>query len=279
MTDAFRDSYLGLIEAARSGDSDRFANHVRESYELATQAPMAERESAVEAIGPVIAEPGVLPGAVADLAIVAGALVETGARPGRVGLLVLRELSDNTAIAVRFVQAWESTGEDAVIEPEYVTTADEERVAQVLGPQAGRATMAWWTSRRFAAAGVSMLTAESVREDLSHAPTLLGELLTGAQRLAPMLPEFAQLALDLAEIEPVPGAVEAPAPPAPPVPSPPPEPGEPVGEPVGEPGDSVGEPEVAVVWSPPGAGLVPRPPASAAPDARWGLGWRDRAPY
>lgn len=265
---AFREAYLGLIEAARSGDSYRFANHVRESYELAAQAPMAEREAAVQAIGPVIAEPGVLPGAVADLAIVAGALVETGASPGAVGLGVLRELAANTSIALRFVEAWEHTGEDAVIEPEYVTTTDEERVAQVLAHQAGRATMAWWTSRRFAAAGVSMLTAPSVRAELAAAPALYRELLSGAERLAAMLPEFLHLASALGEVDPVAepagrqeatGAMAA------------------VPVEVGEAAPGGEEPQPPAVWHPPGADLVPQPPPSAAVGRRWGRRWRDRS--
>ncbi|MDS1269127.1 hypothetical protein RIF23_02320 [Lipingzhangella sp. LS1_29] len=259
MTDAFRTAVLGLIDAAESQDTHRFATHVRDSFELAGQVDAQAREDAIARIGPVIANPGILPGDAADLAIVAGAMVDTGARAGSVGLLVLRSLASTAQAATRFVEAWEQTGDGPLIEPEALTTADEERVATVLGTTAGSATMAWWTARRFAAAGVSMLGDTEVRSHLAAEPDLHAELYGGAQRLAHALPEFAQLRSLLDN-------VDVPADSAPPSPPPAPQPPQP--PPAPAPSAAPSSPP------PPGRGLVPPPPASACVTAQWGTTWR-----
>lgn len=265
VTDAFRTAVQGLIEAAESQDTSRFATHVRASFELAAQVDTAAREDAIAEVGPVIANPGILPGDAADLAIVAGAMVDTGARAGSVGLLVLRSLATTTQAAIQFVDAWEHTGGGSVIAPEALTTADEQRVAQVLGAQAGAATMAWWTARRFAAAGVSMLGDAEVRSHLAAEPELQRDLAAGAARLGAILPEFAQLAtlLDGIIAEP---PEETPAPDAPPA-----------GEPPVTSGPVTTEP-APPSGHPPGAGLVPEPPPSAAVTAQWGTAWRQAPP-
>ncbi|MFC7326979.1 hypothetical protein [Marinactinospora rubrisoli] len=193
MIDAFRAAFQELIDSALATDPQRFGAAVGEVYGLARQVPADEREIAVEALAPIFSGHHTVPGIAADLMVVAGALVELGTPPGATGVEILRRLRETGAAAGVFLHAWDQTGGGAPPEPEEVTAADEERVAQILGESAPAATMCWWTARRHGLAAKTMLSESAVRSAVCSDVTLHSELLPIARRLAQYLPEYREI--------------------------------------------------------------------------------------
>ncbi|GAA3741242.1 hypothetical protein HDA32_002517 [Spinactinospora alkalitolerans] len=194
MIDAFRAAFQELIDASLAADPQRFGPAVAEAYNLARQVPAEERNIALEALAPIFAGNHAVPGMAADLMVVAGALVEMGASPGEAGIEVLRRLRETGKGAGVFLYAWDKTGGGAPPEPEQVTAADEERVAEVLGESAPTATMCWWVARRYGLSAKTMLSDAGVRAALREDAAMREELLAVAGQLAPFLPEFGEAA-------------------------------------------------------------------------------------
>ncbi|GAB3209102.1 hypothetical protein GCM10027294_22140 [Marinactinospora endophytica] len=190
MIDAFRAAFQELIDAALAGAPHRFGPAVRNVHGLASQVPTEERAIALEALAPIFSGHHAGPGVSADLAVVAGALVEMGTDPGPTAVEILRRAADSGKGAALFLQSWEKTGGGTPPEPEQVTSADEERVAAALGENAPAATMCWWTSRRYGLSAKTMLGEAAVRAAVREDTVLREDLTAVAAHLAAFLPEF-----------------------------------------------------------------------------------------
>ncbi|WP_017568877.1 hypothetical protein [Nocardiopsis halotolerans] len=193
MVDEFRAAFQELINASVATDPQHFPPAVRKVYLLASQIPAAERELALEALTPLLAGDQAAPGIIADLSVVAGALVEMGTDPGPTGVEVLRRLRTMGRGAIVFVRAWEHTGGGTPPDPEVVTADAENRVATTLGTDAPGATMCWWTIRRHGLAAKTMLSEPGVRAHIRRDPALHAELLAIADQLSDLLAEFEEL--------------------------------------------------------------------------------------
>ncbi|MDA0563439.1 hypothetical protein LG943_03710 [Streptomonospora sp. S1-112] len=190
MIDEFRAAFQELIDASVATDPQRFPAAVHQVYHLASQVPAEERELALEALGPFLGGGQTVPGVTADLAVVAGALVEMGTDPGSCGIEVVRLLRSMGQGAAVFLYAWERTGSGPPPEPDEVTSAAEERVSAELGESAPTATLCWWTIRRHGLAAKTMLSEASVRNAVRADPGLRAELVAIANQLRSALPEF-----------------------------------------------------------------------------------------
>ncbi|MFV2196442.1 hypothetical protein [Nocardiopsis sp. LOL_012] len=190
MVDEFRAAFQELIDASVATDPQHFPPAVRKVYTLATQIPVDERELALEALTPLISGNHAAPGILADLSVIAGALVEMGTDPGPTGIEILHRLRSMGRGAIVFARAWEHTGPDAPPDPDSVTAQAEERVAADLGTDAPGATMCWWTIRRHGLAARTMLSHTSVRSHIRRDPALHAELVAIANQLSAHLPEF-----------------------------------------------------------------------------------------
>ncbi|WP_343233393.1 hypothetical protein [Streptomonospora sp. PA3] len=193
MIDEFRAAFQELIDASVATDPGRFPPAVQRVYRLASQVPPAERELALEALGPFLGGGHTAPGITADLAVVAGALVEMGAAPGPAGAEVVRLLRGIGQGAAVFLHAWEQTGGGRPPEPDDVTAAEEERVAARLGETAPTATVCWWTVRRYGVAAKTMLSQAEVRSTVRADAELRAELVAVANQLSGALAEFAEI--------------------------------------------------------------------------------------
>ncbi len=190
MVDEFRAAFQELIDASVATDPQNFPPAVHRVYVLASQIPASERELALEALAPLLAAGHAAPGIIADLCVVAGALVEMGTDPGPTGVEVLHRLRAMGKGAIVFLRAWERTGEDPPPDPDAVTADAEARVAADLGPDAPGATMCWWTIRRHGLAAKTMLSESSVRTHIRRDPALHAELVATANQLSDLLTEF-----------------------------------------------------------------------------------------
>lgn len=190
MVDEFRTAFQELIDASVATDPHRFPPAVHKVYLLASQIPVSERELALEALTPLLAGDHAAPGVLADLAVVAGALVEMGTHPGPAGIEILHLLRTMGNGAVAFLEAWDRTGGDTPPDPDHVTADAEARVAAHLGNDAPAATMCWWTSRRLGLAGKTMLSHSEVRAHLRRDPTLHAQLVAITNQLSDLLYEF-----------------------------------------------------------------------------------------
>ncbi|MFF8763751.1 hypothetical protein ACF07Q_04485 [Nocardiopsis dassonvillei] len=193
MVDEFRAAFQELIDASVATDPQHFPPAVHKVYVLASQIPASERELALEALAPLLSGDHAAPGIIADLSVVAGALVEMGTDPGPTGIEVLRRLRTMGRGAIVFVRAWERTGNDAPPDPDAVTADAEARVSADLGNDAPGATMCWWTIRRHGLAARTMLSEAPVRAHMRRDPSLHAELLAIANQLADLLTEFVQV--------------------------------------------------------------------------------------
>ncbi|GAB3451101.1 hypothetical protein GCM10027570_27160 [Streptomonospora sediminis] len=193
MIDEFRTAFQELIDASVVTDPGRFPPAVQKVYHLASDVPPEERELALEALGPFLGGGHTAPGITADLAVVAGALVEMGTAPGPAGVEVVRLLRSIGQGAAVFLYAWDRTGGDRPPEPDDVTAAAEERVAAELGETAPTATVCWWTIRRYSLAAKTMLTGAEVRSAIRSDPELRAELVAISNQLSTALPEFADI--------------------------------------------------------------------------------------
>ncbi|MFE1392656.1 hypothetical protein ACFW3Z_07275 [Nocardiopsis alba] len=193
MVDEFRAAFQALIDASVATDPHQFPPAVHKVYLLAPQIPVAERELALEALAPLLATDHAAPGIVADLAVIAGALVETGTDPGPAGIEILHLLRTMGKGAIAFARAWERTGGGTPPAPEAVTADAETRVAADLGPDAPAATMCWWTIQRHGLAAKTMLAHSEVRAHIRRDPSLHAELVAITNQLSDLLTEFDQI--------------------------------------------------------------------------------------
>ncbi|MFI6578575.1 hypothetical protein ACIBFB_22555 [Nocardiopsis sp. NPDC050513] len=190
MVDEFRAAFQELIDASVAADPRQFPPAVHKVYVLASQIPASERELALEALAPLLSGNHAAPGIIADLTVVAGALVEMGTDPGTTGIEVLHRARGMGRGAIVFTRAWQRTGPDAPPDPDAVTAADETRVAADLGADAPGATMCWWTIRRHGLAARTMLGHTGVRAHIRRDTALHAELLAIANQLSDHLDEF-----------------------------------------------------------------------------------------
>ncbi|PDP89672.1 hypothetical protein CQJ94_00460 [Glycomyces fuscus] len=193
MVDEFRAAFQELIDASVATDPQHFPPAVHKVYVLASQIPASERELALEALAPLLSGDQAAPGIIADLSVVAGALVEMGTDPGPTGVEVLRRLRTMGKGAIVFARAWERTGGGTPPDPDTVTADAEARVAADLGPDAPSATMCWWTIRRHGLAAKTMLSEAEVRAHIRRDPALHAELMAIANQLSDLLTEFDQV--------------------------------------------------------------------------------------
>ena len=190
MVDEFRAAFQELIDASVATDPHQFPPAVHKVYLLAPHIPTAERELALEALTPLLAGDHAAPGVIADLAVVAGALVEMGTDPGPAGPEILHLLRTMGNGAIAFLRAWEHTGPQPPPDPDTVTADAEARVATRLGHDAPAATMCWWTIRRHGLATKSMLSQPEVRSHIRRDPSLHAQLVAITNQLSHHLTEF-----------------------------------------------------------------------------------------
>lgn len=190
MVDEFRRAFQQLIDASVATDPRHFPEAVHTVYVLASQIPASERELALEALAPLLSGDHAAPGIIADLSVVAGALVEMGTDPGPTGPAILHRLRTMGKGAIVFLRAWERTGGGHPPDPDSVTADAEARVTAELGADAPNATMCWWTIRRHGLAARTMLGESTVRALVRREPSLHAELVAIANQLSDLLMEF-----------------------------------------------------------------------------------------
>ena len=202
MTEEFRAAFQRVLDTAAS-QAPEFPAAVHDAFKLSSQVPVEELGIAMEALSPVLGEAEPTAGIAADLAVLAGALVESGAPAGQVGLEVLRQLGSYGQAAVAFMHAWDKTGGGALPAPNSVSEADEARVEEVLGENAPLATMGWWTSLRYGLAAKAMLSDPGVRAAVRADSSALEGLTQIVHALSTQLSEFVAVKelLQMAEVD------------------------------------------------------------------------------
>ncbi len=191
--DEFRAAFQELIDASVASDTERFPEAVHRVYNLAHHVPTEEQELALEALGTLLSGGHTGPGITADLCVVAGALVESGALPGETGTTVVRLLRTMGQGAAVFLHAWNSAGAGAVPDPDEVTALAEQAVAAELGETAATATICWWTVRRHVLAAATMMADHRVRAAVRADTALSAELIAISNQLSAVLEEFAEM--------------------------------------------------------------------------------------
>ncbi|WP_116247664.1 hypothetical protein [Nocardiopsis sp. FIRDI 009] len=192
MTEEFRAAFQRVLDTAAS-QAPEFPSAVHDVFRLSSQVSKDELATAMEALAPVLGECEPVAGVAADLAVLAGALVESGAPAGQVGLEVLRQLGSYGQAAVAFMHAWDKTGGGALPAPAEVTEAEEKRVEEVLGDNAPLATVGWWTSQRYGLAAKAMLGDSGVRAAVRSDASALEGLGQIARALSTQLSEFGEV--------------------------------------------------------------------------------------
>lgn len=192
MTEEFRAAFQRVLDTAAS-QAPGFPEAVHDVFRLSSQVSREELAIALEALTPVLGDCEPHAGVAADLSVLAGALVESGAPAGQVGLEVLRQLGSYGQAAVAFIHAWEKTGGGSLPAPNDVGEAEEKRVEQVLGDNAPLATVGWWTSLRYGLAAKAMLGDSGVRAAVRADPGALHELGQIVQALSTRLNEFGEV--------------------------------------------------------------------------------------
>ncbi|MFV2198235.1 hypothetical protein [Nocardiopsis sp. LOL_012] len=192
MTEEFRAAFQRVLDTAASQDPD-FSPAVHEVFRLSSGVPREELSHALEALAPVLSDCERATGIAADLSVLAGSLVESGAPAGQVGLEVLRQLGGYGQAAMAFARAWETTGGGPVPAPHEVTEAEERRVADALGENAPSATLGWWASQRYGLAAKAVLGDTEVRAAVRGDADALAGLGRIADALSPHLKVFAEV--------------------------------------------------------------------------------------
>ncbi|GAA1996811.1 hypothetical protein GCM10009799_24720 [Nocardiopsis rhodophaea] len=188
--DEFRAAFQELIDASVATDPQPFPAAAHKVYTLVPHVPEEERELALEALAPLLSGGHALPGVAADLSLIAGAMVESGAAPGTTGVEVVRLLRLMGKGAAVFLSAWDRTGGGPPPDPDTVTAEAEERVATDLAEAAPTATVCWWTIRRHGLAAKTMLGSSAVRAAIRSDPALHAELVAISNQLSAALWEF-----------------------------------------------------------------------------------------
>ncbi|WP_150240190.1 hypothetical protein [Nocardiopsis quinghaiensis] len=192
MTEEFRAAFQRVLDTAASQAPD-FPAAVHDVFRLSSQVPVEELATAMEALAPVLSDTEPAAGIAADLAVLAGALVESGAPAGQVGLEVLRQLGRYGQAAAAFMHAWDKTGGGSPPSPNDVSEADEQRVEEVLGENAPLATAGWWTSLRYGLAAKAMLGDPEVRAAVRADSSALEGLTQIVHALSTQLSDFVEL--------------------------------------------------------------------------------------
>ncbi|OOC55995.1 MULTISPECIES: hypothetical protein [Nocardiopsis] len=192
MTEEFRAAFQRVLDTAANQAPD-FPAAVHDVFRLSSQVPVEELATALEALAPVLSDTEPLAGIAADLAVLAGALVESGAPAGQVGLEVLRQLGSYGQAAAAFMHAWDKTGGGPPPSPNDVSEADEQRVEEVLGDNAPLATAGWWTSLRYGLAAKAMLGDPGMRAAVRADSSALEGLTQIVHALSTQLSEFVEL--------------------------------------------------------------------------------------
>ncbi|MFI6579378.1 hypothetical protein ACIBFB_26645 [Nocardiopsis sp. NPDC050513] len=192
MTEEFRAAFQRVLDTAVS-QAPEFPSAVHDVFRLSSQVSKDELATAMEALAPVLAECESVAGVAADLAVLAGALVESGAPAGQVGLEVLRQLGSYGQAAVAFMHAWDKTGGGSLPAPHTVTETEEKRVEEVLGDNAPLATVGWWTSQRYGLAAKAMLGDSGVRAAVRGDTSALEGLSQIVRALSTQLSEFGEV--------------------------------------------------------------------------------------
>lgn len=193
MTDEFRAAFQRVLDTAAS-QAPGFPEAVHDVFRLSSQVPREELAIALEALTPVLSDCEPYAGVAADLSVLAGALVESGAPAGQVGLEVLRQLGSYGQAAAAFIHAWEKTGGGTLPSPNDVGEVEEKRVEEVLGDNAPLATVGWWAALRYGLSAKAMLGDSGVRSAVRADPGALGELSQLVQALSTRLNEFGEVA-------------------------------------------------------------------------------------
>lgn len=204
MTEEFRAAFQRVLDTAAE-QAPGFPAAVHDVLRLSSQVPTEELSAAMEALFPVLGDCEPAAGIAADLAVLAGALVEAGAPAGQVGLEVLRQLGSYGQAAVAFMHAWEKTGGGQLPDPNGVTETEEQRVEEVLGDNAPLATVGWWTSLRYGLAAKAMLGDARVRAAVRSDASALDGLSQIVRALALHQPVYGEVAelLRMAEADTV----------------------------------------------------------------------------
>ena len=193
MTDEFRAAFQRVLDTAASQAPD-FPDAVHDVFRLSSHVSTDELAIAMEALTPVLSDSEPAAGIAADLSVLAGALVESGAPAGEVGLEVLRQLGRYGQAAVAFMHAWDKTGGGPLPGPTEVGEPEETRVEDVLGENAPLATVGWWTSLRYGLAAKAMLGDAEVRAAVRADASALDGLGQIVQALSTHLSEFREVA-------------------------------------------------------------------------------------
>ncbi|MEU0240025.1 hypothetical protein ABZ234_20250 [Nocardiopsis sp. NPDC006198] len=204
MTDEFRAAFQRVLDTAAS-QAPGFPAAVHDVFRLSSQVSKEELAIALEALAPVLGDSERVAGIAADLSVLAGALVESGAPAGEVGLEVLRQLGSYGQAAVAFMHAWDKTGGGPLPAPADVSEPEEQRVEEVLGDNAPLATVGWWTSLRYGLAAKAMLGDPGVRAAVRADTSALDGLSQITRALSTQLTEFAEVSelLRMAEADTV----------------------------------------------------------------------------
>ena len=192
MTEEFRAAFQRVLDTAAAQAHD-FPEAVQEAFRLSSKVPQEELEAALEALAPVLSDCEPYASVAADLSVLAGALVESGAPAGQAGLEVLRQVGGYGQAAAAFMHAWDKTGGGTLPEPAQVGEAEEKRVEEVLGDNAPAATTGWWTVQRYGLAAKAMLSDSGVRSAVRADSSALEGLGQIIQALSTRLSEFGEV--------------------------------------------------------------------------------------
>jgi hypothetical protein len=154
----FEQTCADLTRAAIDQDQEAFGRLLNEVQRSAGAVSAEELTAGTRAMAQGVAEASL--DQAAWLAVLSGALVETGADAGAAGTAVTGRLLEVTTGALAFADAWEKTGAEEPPDPHEHEPSREiwEVVHPGLGDGAGPAMEAWWSLPRFALAASTMLS-------------------------------------------------------------------------------------------------------------------------
>lgn len=233
MIEDFRGA-VGAVAEAAAHQPSQLRPAVSAVFRLADRVPADIRIEGLAALSETLRAHQWSAAVAADVALLCGAIVESGVPAGPAGMEVMRQLAEYGKLAGVFLHTWHKTGDDAPPHPSQVSDASEQRVTPELEQMAPLATTGWWVSHRYGLAARTMLGDPGVRAALREDPRTLGELSVVAEQLRPHVEEYGEIAdlLRTAEAEGAPadaagaqwwgdaqepGGVADPMPPAPPV--------------------------------------------------------------
>ncbi|MFE6307150.1 hypothetical protein, partial [Nocardiopsis sp. NPDC057823] len=193
MIEDFRRAVADVVEAAQSRPHEVLPL-AGTLFQLAGHVPVEERAAALAAIAERLRTPErIALGAVADLAVLCGALVEVGTPAGPAGVEITRRAREVGAQALRFADAWESTGEDDPPHPRETGESHRARVTPVLGDADMYSLASWATMQPYGIAIRAVLGDAEVRAALRHDPRGLAELQALSSRMRRHVEEFGEV--------------------------------------------------------------------------------------